>query len=91
MKKSVFDIITDSLVNERLDSILLQDQEYQKTMDEVDNLAKELKSYDLNQEETKVVNRLICAYLTQNDCHNKFAYQQGFTDCANLLQEIGLI
>lgn len=91
MGKSVFDLITDSLANERLDDILLQNPQYEKTSDEINRLAEELKSYNLDKEETKAVNKLICAYLTQNACHNKLAYRQGFADCASLLQEIGMI
>lgn len=91
MEKGIFDLLVDALAHERLDSILLQDSEYQKTVEEIDTLAEALKKLDLSVEEIKAVNRLICAYLTQNACHNKIAYQQGFADCANLLRKIGLI
>lgn len=91
MGKSVFDLITDSLANERLDGILLQNPQYEKTSDEINRLAEELKERDLSVEETKAVNRLICAYLTQSGIYGQVSYQQGFKDAVALLIEIGLI
>ena len=91
MEKNFFDFITDQLTNERLDCIILQNPEYRETINEVDRFAEELKAYNLGEDEAKAINRLICAYLTQNACYNKLSYQQGFRDCAALLMEIGMI
>ena len=91
MERNVFNLLVDALVHERLDSIVLQNPEYDATIEEVDGLAEELKSMDLGAEETKAVNRLICAYLTQNEVYSRFAYEQGFRDCVKLLTEIGVV
>lgn len=91
MENNFFDFITDELTNERLDSIVLQNPEYRETMYEIDSLAEELKACNFGGEEAKAVNRLICAYLTQNACYSRLAYQQGFKDCAALLVEIGIV
>lgn len=91
MGKNFFDFITDELTNERLDSIVLQNPGYRETIEEVDSLAEGLKACNLGGEEAKAVNRLICAYLTQNACYCKLSYQQGFRDCAALLIELGMI
>ena len=91
MEKRVFDLLVDALAHERLDSLILQNPEYDATIGEVDSLAEELRTMDLGMEETKAVNRLICAYLTQNEVYSRFAYEQGFRDCAELLTEIGVV
>ena len=91
MEKSVFDLLVDALAHERLDGLILQNPEYDATIEEVDSLAEELKAMDLGMEETKAVNRLICAYLTQNEVYSRFAYELGFLDAVELLLEIGMI
>ena len=91
MEKSVFDLLVDALAHERLDSLILQNPEYDATIEEVDSLAEELKAMDLGMEETKAVNRLIAAYLTQNEVYSQASYKQGFRDCAELLTEIGVV
>ena len=91
MDNNVFDLITDRLTNERLDGIILQNTKKKKTINEVDGLTEELKARNLSKEESKAVNRLISAYLTQNACYNKLTYKQGFMDCAALLMEIGMV
>lgn len=91
MEKSVFDLLVDALAYERLDGIALQNQDYEFTAEEIDRLVEELKIMDLNIEETRAVNRLICAYLTQNEVYSRFAYEQGFRDCAELLNDIGVV
>lgn len=91
MERNVFELITEELASERLDSIILQNPEYEKTINEVDSLAEELKTCNLSKEEIKAVNRLVAAYLAQNACYNKLTYRQGFKDCAALLMEIGMI
>lgn len=91
MEKSVFNLLVDALAHERLDSLILQNPEYDATIEEVDSLAEELKAMDLGMEETKAVNRLICAYLTQNEVYSQASYKQGFRDCAELLMEIGVV
>ena len=91
MEKSVFELLVYALAYERLDSLILQNLDYDATIEEVDSLAEELRTMDLGMEETKAVNRLICAYLTQNEVYSRFAYEQGFRDCAELLTEIGVV
>ena len=87
----MFVLLVDALAYERLDGIVLQNPDYKFTVEEIDRMAEELKTMDLNVEETRAVNRLICAYLTQNEVYSRFAYEQGFRDCAELLNDIGVV
>lgn len=91
MERNVFELLVDALAHERLDSIVLKIPEYEFTVEEIDRMAKELEIMDLSVEETRAVNRLITAYLTQNEVYSQTSYKQGFRDCAELLTEIGVV
>lgn len=91
MEKRVFNLLVDALAHERLDSIVLQNPEYEATIEEIDRRAEELKALDLGAEETKAVNRLLFAYVSQNELYSKFAYELGFLDAVALLMEIGVV
>ena len=91
MSKNILDMITESLCNERLDEVLLSNPEYKATMDEVDRMAEKVKDCNFNEEEQRAIKGLISAYLTQNVCYSRVAYQQGLKDAASLMIELGLV
>lgn len=91
MEKSIFVLLVDALAYERLDGIILQNPDYEFTVEEIDRMAEELKTMDLSVGEIRAVNKLICAYLMQNEVYSRFAYEQGFRDCAELLKDIGVV
>lgn len=91
MRQSMLEMITESLIHERLDHVLMSNLEYQATMDEVDDMTAKVKAFHLSEEEKNAIKGLVSAYLTQNACYSKFSYQQGFKDCAALIMEVMLI
>lgn len=91
MSKSILDMISKKLLNERLDDVLLSNPEYVETMDEIDRLTEKVKDCSFNEEEQRAVKELISAYLTQNACYSRFAYQQGLKDASVLMLELGLV
>lgn len=91
MRKSILDMISEKMIHERLDHILLSSPEYESTMDEVDRLTEKVKACNFSKEEQKAVKELISAYLTQNACYSKFSYQQGLKDAFTLMLELGLV
>lgn len=91
MEKNIFEILTEYTVDERLDNILLQDDEYQKVQEKINNLRKQLDKLKLPKEQWLIVDRLISAHTESGCCYGRVAYQQGFRDCALLLREMGLI
>lgn len=89
--KTIFDIIVEQFIKERLDDIMMQDTEYIKLQDK---LWKEKERFDrLNLTETQhsIAEKLIAIYIKVIELYGKKAYGQGFQDCVSMLQEIGVI
>ena len=91
MDKNIFDVLIDNAVNERLNNILLQDNEYQKIQQEIDNLIEQCNMLNLPKEQWLIVDRLVSAHTDCGSYYGRITYQQGFRDCASLLREMELI
>lgn len=89
--KSILDILTGVSASERLDKIILDNEEYIKTQDRISEAAAEYKSLCLSDEECAAVDRLVAAYNANGACYARTAYQQGVKDCAALFRELELI
>lgn len=50
MDKSILDILTDNALNERLNGVLLQDEEYQGIQEEIEGLEEEFNELRLPKE-----------------------------------------
>ena len=91
MDKNIFEILTDNALNERLDSILLKDDEYQKVQDEIRNSASKFDELDLSKEQRLIVDRFISSHIKSGCCYGRIAYKCGMRDCVSLLLNMGLI
>ena len=91
MDKNIFEILTDNALNERLDSILLKDNEYQKVQAEIRNSTSKFDELDLPKEQRQIVDRLLSSHTKSGCYYGRIAYQQGIKDCALLLREMELI
>lgn len=91
MESNIFDILTEYLTNERLDAILLQNEEYLQLQKEIDNVTEEIEDLNLTIEQKQIADKLISTYTALSSTYNKLTYQQAFRDCISLLKEIELI
>ena len=91
MRKSIFDIITECSVNERMDSYLLQNDEYMKIQNKISEQSSQFEKLDLTHEQRLLIDRFISSHTESGAVYGKLAYKQGFKDCASLLQEVNLI
>ena len=91
MDKNIFEVLTDNALNERLDNILLKDDEYQKIQDGIRNSASKFDELDLSKEQCLIVDRLVSSHIKSGCQYGRIAYQQGIRDCASLLLKMGLI
>ena len=89
--KTIFDIIVEQFVNERLDDIMMQDVEYIKLQDEIWNEKKRMDNLNLSEEHHSVMEELISLHIRVIELYGKKAYGQGIRDCVSMLQEIGVI
>ena len=62
MGDNIFDIITNYSVNEGINKILLEDEEYRKIQKEIDEKIKRYKQLGLTKEQRLEVDRLISAH-----------------------------
>lgn len=91
MDRDVFEILTENAVNDRLDDILLEDEEYRQIQTRLCELSKKLDSFSFSEEQRSFIDELMCAHMESGCCYGKGTYKQGFKDCAALLWEMGLI
>lgn len=91
MKKSILDIITEYSANEGMNSILLQDGEYIKIQNEIDEQTDQFEKLDLTKDQRLVVDKLISAYNDSGAYYGAMTYKKGFKDCVALLQEVNLL
>lgn len=90
-ENNIFDVLTGNATGERLDSILSGDGEYLEAQKDMEKISVQVKEHGFSEEEMQMIDGLVCAYISQGICYTRVAYQQGFKDCACLLDEIGLI
>lgn len=91
MRKSIFDIITEYAINEGVNSVVRQDDEYKQIQEKIDTLTNEFTALGLSEEQRLLTDRLLTCYNESGACYGKITYQQGFRDCVSLLLEIGMI
>ena len=81
----LIDIITEYAgTNERMDSIILQDEEYNSLLAEIDEICTKAKIDNL-------LDNILSAYNKAHAYYQKRCYQQGLIDCVTLLKELGVL
>ena len=91
MNESIFEVITDYAVNDGLNSVIQQSDEYKRIHEEIDDLTSKFNALGLPKEQRLIVDRLLTSYNESGAYYGRMTYQQGFRDCAALLVEIGMI
>lgn len=91
MDESILKMITEYASNERLDDIMLDDEEYMAIQEEVNENEEKLDGFRLSLEQKMAVDALTASYIAKGIRHARLAYQQAFKDCVALLREIGVI
>ncbi len=91
MKKSIFNIMEEYSINEGLDNISLQDEEYIKIQNKIEEQRVQFDKLNLTKEQCLIVDQLLSAHTESGAVYGKLAYRQGFRDCAALLLEMKLI
>ena len=88
---SILGIMADVLMNERLDELLQNNDEYIKTQNRIDEAIAQYDILNLPHEERRTVDNLISAYNAYGAYYAGMAYQQGMKDCMALLKETGAL
>ena len=91
MGSNIFNIMADYSINEGMDSILLQNEEYMEMQNKIEEQMMQFDKLNLTKEQCLIVDRLLSAYMESGAVYGKMAYRQGFQDCAALLLEMKLL
>ena len=91
MEKNIFDVMADYSINEGMDSLLLQNEEYTKIQDKIAEQRERFDRLNLTKEQCLIIDRLLSAHTESGAVYGKMAYRQGFQDCAALLLEMKLL
>lgn len=89
-EKDIFEIITEYSVNERMDNILLHNEEYREIQNKIEKQIEKFNELNLNSEQRLVVDRLISIHIESGALYGRMTYKQGFRDCVSLLKKINL-
>lgn len=91
MEKSIFDVMADCSVNERMDDLLLRDERYREIQDKIEEQREKFYELHPTKEQCRIVDRLLSSHTESGAVYGKMAYRQGFRDCAALLLEMKLL
>lgn len=89
--ENIFEMIADYTMNERMIKILLADQQYQEVQSQIGSQMKLLEGLHLEKEKWMIVDRLVSLYADSGAMYGRITYQQGYKDCAALLQAMSLL
>lgn len=90
-EKNIFEVVTDYSVNERINEILLEDEQYQDIQRQIDNQIGLFDGLNLDKEQKLIVDRLVSLHTESGALYGRMTYQQGCRDCVALLQAMNLI
>lgn len=89
--ESLLDELVEMFTNERLDSILLKDDEFLKLEDKIKETIVRFDELNLDNEQKLVVDRMLSAYNASSACCVRIAYTQAIYDCVQLLKEMKIL
>lgn len=91
MESDILYIMTESLTSERLDSIVMQNQNYLHTIGEIERLTALVNESGFTSEQKLLIDELVSAHEASANYYNRLVYQQAYKDCISLLKEIDLL
>lgn len=88
--QEVFDKIIECLGTERLDSIIIQNEEYRQAEDAANAASLKMYKIGLPQEGIESFEQCLAALHTAGIVYNRLAYQQGMKDVASFFVSLTL-
>lgn len=89
--ESLLNELVEMFTNERLDSILLKDDEFLKLEDEMKDTIVKFDELNLDDKQKLVVDRMVSAYNASSAYYIKMSYKQAIYDCVQLLKEMKIL
>ena len=89
--KDVYNHLIKSLVNERLDKIVVRNKKFRKADRRYKEAIERCNDLQLSKEDALVVDRTINAFAAQSSVYAELAYIQGIKDTIWLLKKLKII
>lgn len=89
--ESMLEYLTEWGVNDRLDTVLLKDEEYRMISERINKYSQEYRKVDLNEEQQEIIEGLLESYHESSARYGHLAYRQGVLDCVQLLKEMKVL
>lgn len=89
--RDVIEIIIENLTNERLDEIVLQDEDFCTIDSQLDDALTHYEILGISKQDAKVINEIFDLYVAHSARYAALAYRQGLTDSVGLLKNLGII
>lgn len=90
-EENIFEAATDYAINERMSKTFLENEQYRSVQSKIDNQIELFDGINLDKEQRLIVDRLLSLYAESGALYGRITYQQGYRDCAALLQAMDLI
>ncbi len=90
-EKNIFEAVTDYTVGERMIEILSENKQYQELQSRIGEQMALFDGLGLDKGQWMVADRLLSLHAQSGALYGRITYQQGYKDCAALLQAMGLI
>lgn len=90
-EENIFEALTDYFVNNRMIKILMANQQYQEVQSQIGSHMKLFDGLHLEKEQWLIVDRLLSLHTESGVLYGRIMYQQGYRDCAALLQAMNLL
>lgn len=90
-ERNIFEVLTDYSVNERMNKVLLENEQYQEVQGKIDDQIELFNRLNLNKEQRRVVDGLVSLHTESGALYGRLTYQQGCKDCVTLLKAVGVI
>ncbi len=81
MGDNIFDIIMDYSVNEEMNKILLENEEYIGIQKEIDEQIEAYEKSGLTKEQRLAVDRLITSHTESSAYYGRMTYKEGWNVC----------
>lgn len=88
---NILEILIENATNERLDEIAFLGEEYCIIDAQLNTAQQEYANLNLSEEDTKIIDKMLCLSTAHSARYSTLAYKQGLEDAVSLLKFMGII
>lgn len=89
--RDIIEIIIENLTNERLDTIVFEDEEFSAIDDQLNEALANYDTLGISEQDSKEISRIFDIYADYSTSYAALAYKQGLIDSIELLRGLKII